>query len=101
MELDLIKDRTTWNDAASSINSNFSRLGQIIADLEVTGGSTYTHEQSVASNEWVINHNLGRHPSVTIVDSAGTQVFGDVEYNSENQITIRFSASFSGRAFLN
>lgn len=64
-------------------------------------GSTYTHLQNYASSKWVITHNLSRHPSVTIVDSAGTSLFGDVTYDSDNQITIRFSAPFSGKAYLN
>ena len=36
--------------------------------------STYVHEQSVASATWTAVHNLGSFPSVTVVDSAGTEV---------------------------
>ena len=38
MELDNIKLQTTWNDAAGSINNNFSKIKQAIAALEVGGG---------------------------------------------------------------
>lgn len=37
MELDVIKSQTTWNDASSSINSNFSKIKEAIA-LTISGG---------------------------------------------------------------
>jgi hypothetical protein len=74
---------------------------QKLYDLVVSGGSTYTHPQLVASDTWVIVHNLGRFPSVMIVDSAGTVVIGDIEYDSANQITLTFMAPFAGKAYLN
>jgi hypothetical protein len=56
--------------------------------------------QGSASATWVITHTLGGRPSVTIVDSADTHVFGEVQYNSNTQITVTFSAAFSGKAYL-
>ena len=58
------------------------------------------HTQSSASSTWNITHELGGRPSVTIVDSAGTVVVGDVVYNSNTSITVSFSAPFSGFAYL-
>ena len=63
--------------------------------------NTYVHNQNVPSSVWNIAHNLGSYPSVTVIDSAGTTVVGDVLYVSANAITITFSGSFSGQAFLN
>jgi hypothetical protein len=63
--------------------------------------NTYVHNQNVPSAVWSIAHNLGSYPSVTVIDSAGTTVVGDVTYVSANAITITFSGSFSGQAFLN
>ena len=63
--------------------------------------NTYVHNQNVPSAVWSIVHNLGSYPSVTVIDSAGTTVVGDVLYVSANAITITFSGSFSGQAFLN
>jgi len=62
---------------------------------------TYTHTQSVASDTWVIEHNLGKHPSVVVIDSAGSVIISDVQYDSAYQVTVTFSASFSGKAYLN
>jgi hypothetical protein len=52
-------------------------------------------------NPKVVNHGLNKYPSVTIVDSAGTRVIGDVQYIDKNNITITFINQFSGKAFLN
>ena len=57
-------------------------------------------EQGQAAATWVVTHELGGKPSVTIVDSADTHVFGELTYNSNSQITVTFSAAFSGKAYL-
>lgn len=68
---------------------------------EGTGDKTYVHTQSVPSDTWEITHNLGKYPSVSVIDSAGTQVQGEVTYSSINKATIKFSVAFSGKATLN
>lgn len=60
----------------------------------------HIHTQNTASDEWTITHTLGGRPSVTIVDSAGTVVIGEVQYDSNTQVTILFTAAFSGYAYL-
>lgn len=32
--------------------------------------------QELPLNEWRVQHNLGKFPSVTVIDSAGTEVIG-------------------------
>lgn len=75
---------------------------QVIVRASAGAGNTRRHEhtQGQASTTWVITHTLGGKPSVTIVDSADTYVVGDVIYNSTAQITVNFSAAFSGKAYL-
>ena len=63
--------------------------------------ATYTHEQAVATNTWVVTHNLGKFPSVVIQDSAGTQFLAPVYYNSANQLTISMNGATTGKAYLN
>lgn len=102
MELDTVKNQTTWNDAAGSINTNFSKIKIAVDNLQKGGGDkTMVFSQSPASSEWVIEHNLGKFPSVTVVDSSGTVVYGDVFYISESKVVIKFSAAFIGKAYLN
>ena len=63
--------------------------------------ATYTHTQTSASAIWTITHSLNCFPSVTVVDSAGSVVVGDVEYISANVVRVTFIAAFAGKAYLN
>ena len=64
-------------------------------------GSTFVFEQLQASSTWHIVHNIGRYVSVTVVDSAGTECVGAVDYVDVNTIDVTFTAPFAGKAFLN
>lgn len=76
--------------------------GTSISDtFTIVQDKNYVHDQQVASASWVINHNLGKFASVGIVDTAGDEVEGEVRHNSNNQITITFSAPVSGKAYIN
>ena len=59
------------------------------------------HTQANPSAIWTINHGLNKFPSVTVVDSAGTQVLGDVQHIDNDNLTITFVNQFSGKAYLN
>jgi len=61
----------------------------------------HIHNQPTASAQWVVVHNLGKYPSVSVVDTSDVEVIGEVEHNSDSQLTIKFSAAFSGKAFIN
>lgn len=61
----------------------------------------FIFDQLVSSSEWMIQHNLEKYPSVTILDSAGTNVIGDVVYIDNNNLKIIFSSKMSGKAYLN
>lgn len=78
-----------------------SLLGEIDANTVKVTDKHYAHTQGASSASWVVNHNLNKFPSVTVVDSAGTAVVGQVDYGSENQVTLTFKASFSGKAYFN
>lgn len=60
----------------------------------------HVHTQTTPSTEWIITHELTGRPSITIVDSAGTVVIGEIQYDSDVQITVSFTAAFSGYAYL-
>jgi hypothetical protein len=62
--------------------------------------SNYVHTQNTISNAWVINHNLGIYPAVVVMDSSNAQCEGTITYNTLNQMTITFSAAFSGTAYV-
>jgi len=67
---------------------------------EVRDKSKYVHTQSSAQTTWTITHNLQFYPSVTIVDSGGNYVIGDVQYTTLNALIVTFAHSFAGKAYL-
>ncbi|ARA99134.1 siphovirus ReqiPepy6 Gp37-like family protein [Geobacillus thermodenitrificans] len=73
--------------------------GYITAD-DIPAAQSFIHEQLTPSSLWVITHNLNKYPSVTVTDSAGNVVVGDVKHTSLNTTEISFSAAFSGKAIL-
>lgn len=75
--------------------------GRLDASLVPPTVAPFVFNQGVPSDTWVITHNLGRFPSVTVVDSAGQTWSIKPIYDSQDQITIRFAFAFSGRAYLN
>ena len=66
-----------------------------------TADKHYTYTQVAAATVWNITHNLKKKPSVSVVDSGENNVYGDIEYINDNQLTITFNAAFSGKAYLN
>ena len=61
----------------------------------------YVHDQQTASAEWSIPHPLNKHPAVSIVDSSGRLVIGNIQYMSNSLVIVSFRAKFAGRAYLN
>lgn len=64
-------------------------------------GATYTHLQSVAAAVWTVAHNLGRYPSITVVDNLGGQLYPDVRYVDADIVQITHSVPLTGRAYCN
>jgi hypothetical protein len=56
--------------------------------------------QIIPAANWVVTHTLGGYPSVTVVDSSGRVVVGEVTYVSSTEISIDFSAAFGGELYL-
>ena len=65
------------------------------------GDKNFCHLQGEASAIWVINHYLNKFPAVTIFDSAGEVVMGDIQYVDLNTVRIVFEDEFAGKATLN
>ena len=65
-----------------------------------TSRVSYQHTQGVASNTWNITHNLQFYPNVTVQDSAGNIVEGEISYTNSDSLIVTFSNAFSGEAYL-
>lgn len=71
-------------------------------ELEKAADKHFEFEQGIASDTWVIEHNLGKKPSITVVDSADSVIgIFKADYDGENKVTLRFNGAFTGKAYLN
>jgi len=88
----------------ATVNFEFAPRTPIEATFSITKtiqDLNYIHYQDTASDKWTITHNMGKYPSVTIVNSAGEQVIADVNYISSNVVEVSFMGAFAGVAYLN
>ena len=88
---------TTATNASASITGVAPNQ---VLNLVYPTSTRHIHTQGTVSTVWTINHALGGYPSVTIVDSAKTVVFGEVNYISTTQVVVNFTSAFSGFAYL-
>lgn len=89
----------TWALTPNQLKA-FVGVGGGVGGAAGPGGSV-VFDQMSASAAWVIAHYLNCFPSVTVVDSSGSTVEGDVKYVDGNSLTIHFAAAFAGVAYLN
>lgn len=92
------EDAATLADAAAQDADEVRRIAEVAA---LWRDAYYVHQQMQASDCWIIGHNLGKRPAVTVVDSAGGVVVGDVTYFSDIALQVRFASAFAGVAYLN
>lgn len=69
------------------VQVQFEQNGQI---------TRFTFVQSVLSDEWIVNHNLGAFPVVQVFTSGGEQILADVIHININQLRIYFSVPQTG-----
>lgn len=76
---------------------------QRVTQLEAGGGDkTFVYETNNSSDVWEIEHNLGKYPSVTVVEYySKEEVIVDVEYIDKNNLKVKFKNNLKGIAYLN
>ena len=94
---------SNYNDLENKpkINNVTLEGNKTSSELGLTGDKHFTYIKSTPDSVWDITHDLDKYPSVTVVDSAGSVVMGDITYTSKSALTVTFSAAFSGKAYLN
>jgi hypothetical protein len=107
----------TVKAALDGLNTSFVNLNSTFAHLQTTQlnlasevaalsavpgppNTFFRFVQTQPSALWDITHPLGRLPSVTVIDSAGSVVEGEIDFVSNSRLTITFSAAFAGEAGL-
>ena len=69
--------------------------------LPSQGSPTFIFNQNTVATVWNIQHNLGKFPSITVIDTGDTVVAGEYTYIDNNNVQLNFSAGFAGKAYLN
>lgn len=63
---------------------------------------TYVHEQAVASDNWVIEHNLDKPcPNIVLIDSAGTIFYPATKFVDNNTCIVPLIGAMTGTAYVN
>ena len=74
----------------------------IQADVDgIESDKNFVFTQGTASTTWNIQHDLNKFPSVSVVNNNNVLMYGETTYVDTNNLTINFSAGFSGKAYLN
>lgn len=106
-DVDIVCPRPTKTDSYTRLHNKPQINGVTLEgnktteELNIETDANFIYEQTEASAEWIIVHNLNKYPAVSIIDSAGDEVVGNVHYDSVNQVTITFTGAFKGTATLN
>ena len=69
--------------------------------LSSQGAPTFVFTQGAPATVWNIQHNLGKFPSVSVINNNNVVINGEVTYIDNNNVQLNFSAGFSGKAYLN
>lgn len=81
------------NDTAS-----MKAIAALVAEAQ---DKSFTFEWRNQLSVVAVHHNLHKKPSVTVVDTAGTELFCDVSYTDDDNLTLTFSTPVRGTAYLN
>lgn len=73
-------------------------VGQGPAGTAGVGGGAYQHSQPVAASPWIVNHNLGFRPNVSVLSVGGVEMWAEVIHISVNQVQVLFDDPRAGLA---
>ena len=93
------------SSSAGSVDQVLTSTGTEVKwkTLSSLGGSDkhYTHAQTVVSDEWSVEHNLEKFPSVVCVLDNGYEFVPHVEHVDTNTLTIYLNGADRGKAYCN
>lgn len=61
-------------------------------------GQPYEHVQSNPQTEWIVNHNRGFKPLITILSIGGIEIEAEVVHSTLNQARVYFNTATAGYA---
>lgn len=101
IELEVVLDDDHLDVALSRNEINVEVVGAGPQGPKGTSGDLNYIQNFSSTDTVVVAHNFDKYPAVTVIDSAGDEVEGSVAHDSLNQLTITFSAPFSGKVICN
>lgn len=94
---DLLKDIVSGNNLAiSNITNEISNLTSLVNSLIFSGVDSYTHVQNTPASVWTVTHNLGYRPSGITIWVNNKVVLSDIDYVSDDILTITFRYNNTG-----
>jgi hypothetical protein len=91
----------TFIAGKGNLNENKDYFISLLTYGALAGDKNYVFSQDVALNPWVVTHGLNKYASVSVVSSTNEVVYGDVQYDNLNQVTITFNGAQTGKAYFN
>ena len=64
--------------------------------LPGNAAAQYEHQQLIAASPWVVNHNLGLRPQITVLSLGGATMWAEVIHASPNQALVYFDEPQAG-----
>lgn len=84
-----------------------TNVKEALDELSLSVGLTFFEfNQIISSDTWIINHNLARFPSITVIDNSNQMIEpGTVTYIDANNVQLEFQVAgnpfpISGKAYL-
>ncbi len=62
------------------------------------GGAPYVHTQTAPAATWIINHNRGARPNISVTSMGGVEYLVEVIHPTVNQAVVYFEAPAAGLA---
>lgn len=94
--LDIIENNVTVENVNPETNLTLDLNSFYVS----SGSQAYVHNQTQASNQWIINHNFGYMPITQVFNSGSQEIFGNIINTSVNQCVVQFNMPITGFARL-
>ena len=90
--------RAQYGTVAATHNKNRTvSLRQMIGPQGPAGVVEEYSNTYASASSWVVNHNLGKYPVVTVLSPGNVEVEAEVVHSSVNQLTVYFAAPYAGK----
>lgn len=89
-------------DLSGNLVNIWIKTTYVLTDWEllfpISPGLYYEHVQNTPSSTWIVNHNFGKYPVVSVLTPGGLEVDAEIANLSLNTTEIRFASLQTGSA---